>query len=82
MWSMTRLWDKIWTKRLDDYAIQQMINDINCSIKIHICYPVWNINIIIYKNKRNHWYDRLNFGWAVVEYESYSINYKINQDMI
>jgi hypothetical protein len=66
------------SKRLDDYAICYDDKWYVLSPLEHITInPGLKFNSILYTVKVvSDWYDRLNFWWAVVEYESYPINYK------
>lgn len=65
-------------KRLDDYAICYDDKWYKLSPLKHIYVnPALKYSSLLYTVKIvSDWYDRLNFGWAVVEYESYPINYK------
>lgn len=66
------------SKRLDDYVICYDDKGYQLSPINHIYInPSLKYNSILYTVKIvSDNYDMINFGWAVVEYESYPINYK------
>lgn len=66
------------SKRLDDYAICYDDKWYRLSPIEHMYVNPWlKYHSILYTVKIvSDWYDRMNLWWAVVEYESYPINYK------
>ena len=66
------------SKRLDDYAICYDDKGYQLSPMKHVYVNPWlKYDSIMYTIKIvSDNYDRINFGWAVVEYESYPIQYK------